>query len=117
MTCSAGSRVAGGKEELEHLLTGDILRGKFRNSLSKPEPMVPGQVAHLEFELGDKNHTFLKGHRIMVQIQSSWFPMFDRNPQTFVDIYSAKESDFQKATQRVYRSRDKATRLTVLVVP
>jgi hypothetical protein len=97
------------------LLTGDILRGKFRNSLSKPEPMVPNQVAHLEFELGDKNHTFLKGHRIMVQVQSSWFPMFDRNPQTFVDIYHAKESDYQEATQRVYRSPGNSSRIQLTV--
>jgi putative CocE/NonD family hydrolase len=98
------------------LLAGDILRGKFRNSLSKPEPMVPNQVTRLEFELGDKNHTFLKGHRMMVQVQSSWFPMFDRNPQKFVDIYHAKESDYQKATQRVYRSRDHGSRIQLTVL-
>ncbi len=86
------------------LLTGDIMRGKFRNSLSKPEAMVPNQTSHLDFEIGDRNHTFLKGHRIMVQVQSSWFPMFDRNPQTFVDIYHAKDSDYQKATQKVFHS-------------
>jgi len=97
------------------LLTGDILRGKFRNSLSKPEAMVPNQVSHLEFELGDKNHTFLKGHRIMVQVQSSWFPMFDRNPQTFVDIYHAKESDYQAATQRVYRSPAQSSKIQLTV--
>jgi hypothetical protein len=86
------------------LLAGDILRAKFRNSFSKPEPMVPGQPTRLEFPLGDRYHTFLKGHRIMVQVQSSWFPMFDRNPQRFVDIYHAKESDYQKATQKIFRS-------------
>ena len=98
------------------LLTGDILRGKFRSNLSKPEPMVPNQIAHLEFELGDKNHTFQRGHRIMVQIQSSWFPMFDRNPQTFVDIYHAKESDYRVATQRVYRSAARSSRIRVTVL-
>lgn len=98
------------------LLAGDILRGKFRNSLSNPEPMVPNQVTRLEFELGDKNHTFRKGHRLMVQVQSSWFPMFDRNPQTFVDIYHAKDSDYQKATQRVYRSREHSSRIQVTVL-
>jgi putative CocE/NonD family hydrolase len=97
------------------LLTGDILRGKFRNNLSKPEPMVPSQLSHLEFELGDKNHTFLKGHRIMLQVQSSWFPMFDRNPQTFVDIYHAKESDYQEATQKVYRSPGNSSRIQLSV--
>ncbi len=98
------------------LLTGDILRGRFRNNPSKPEPMVPGKVTHLEFELGDKNHTFLKWHRIMVQVQSSWFPMFDRNPQTFVDIYRAKDSDYQSATQRVYHSPTQSSSIRVHVL-
>ncbi len=98
------------------MLTGDILRGKFRNSMAKPQPFVPDQISHLEFELGDKNHTFLKGHRIMVQIQSSWFPMFDRNPQTFVDIYHAKDADYQAATERVYRSPTNASRIQVHVL-
>ena len=86
------------------LLAGDILRAKFRNSMSKPEPMVPNQPTKLTFTLGDKYHTFLKGHRLMVQIQSSWFPMFDRNPQTFVNIYHAQESDYRKATHKTFRS-------------
>jgi putative CocE/NonD family hydrolase len=98
------------------LLAGEILRGKFRNSLSRPEPMVPNQPTRLAFELGDKNHTFRRGHRIMVQIQSSWFPMFDRNPQTFVDIYHAKDSDYQKATQRVYRSPTQSSRIQLTVL-
>jgi len=87
------------------LLAGDILRAKFRNSFSKPQPMVPGAATKLEIPLGDKYHTFLKGHRIMVQVQSTWFPMFDRNPQTFVDIYHAKATDYRKATQRVMRGK------------
>jgi putative CocE/NonD family hydrolase len=95
------------------LLAGDILRAKFRNSFSKPEPMVPGQVTRLEFPLGDKYHTFLKGHRIMVQVQSTWFPMFDRNPQKFVDIYHAKDEDYQKATERIYRSAKAPSFVTV----
>jgi putative CocE/NonD family hydrolase len=98
------------------MLTGDILRGKFRNSLAKPQPFVPNQISHLEFELGDKNHTFLKGHRIMVQIQSSWFPMFDRNPQTFVDIYHAKDADYRAATERVYRSPTNSSRIQLHVL-
>ena len=65
----------------------------------------------------DVYHTFRPGHRIMVQVQSSWFPLVDRNPQTFVDIYHAKESDFRKATQRVYRTADRATRLEIRVLP
>jgi hypothetical protein len=86
------------------MVRGDVLRGKFRNSMAKPEPFVPNQPTKIEFVLNDIFHTFKKGHRIMVQIQSTWFPMIDRNPQTFVDIYHAKESDFQKATQRVYHT-------------
>jgi putative CocE/NonD family hydrolase len=86
------------------LLAADILRAKFRNGMSAPEPMVPNQPAKLAFTLGDKYHTFLRGHRVMVQIQSSWFPMFDRNPQTFVDVYHAKPADYVKATHKVFRS-------------
>jgi uncharacterized protein len=86
------------------LLAGDILRAKFRNSMRTPEPMVPNQPATLRFSLGDKHHTFLRRHRLMVQIQSSWFPMFDRNPQTFVDIYHASDADYRKAEHKVFRS-------------
>jgi uncharacterized protein len=86
------------------LLAGDILRAKFRNSMSAPEPMVPNQPTTLRFSLGDKHHTFLKRHRLMVQVQSSWFPMFDRNPQTFVDIYHAGADDYRKAEHKVFRS-------------
>jgi len=98
------------------LLAGDILRAKFRNSFVKPEPMVPDKVTALEIPLGDRYHTFLKSHRIMVQIQSSWFPMFDRNPQTFVDIYHAREPDYRKATQRIFRSAASASFVTVNVL-
>jgi len=98
------------------LLAGDILRAKFRNSFSKPEPMVPNQVTRLRFPLGDRYHTFGKGHRIMVQVQSSWFPMFDRNPQTFVDVYHAKASDYRKATQRVYRGAATPSSVVVRVL-
>jgi predicted acyl esterase len=66
--------------------------------------MEPGKKTHIEFAMPDIFHTWLKGHRLMVQVQSSWFPLVDRNPQKFVDIYNAKDSDFQKATQRVYGS-------------
>jgi putative CocE/NonD family hydrolase len=86
------------------LLRGEILRGKFRNSYEKPEPMEPGKITHIKFTMNDVNHTFKKGHRIMVHVQSTWFPLFDRNPQKFVDIYNADESDFQIAAQRIYFS-------------
>ena len=88
------------------LVRGEILRGKFRNSFEKPEPHISGKVERIAFELPDINHTFKKGHRIMVQVQSSWFPLFDRNPQKFCDIYTAGEDDYQKSTQRIYRSKN-----------
>ena len=87
----------------EQLVRGEPFRGKFRNSMAKPEPFVPNQQTKLEYVMPDVCHTFRPGHRIMVQIQSSWFPLTDRNPQVFTDIPNAKPSDFQKATQRIYR--------------
>lgn len=98
------------------MVRGDVIRGKFRNSLSKPEPFEPNKVTKVEFVLNDLFHTFKTGHRVMVQIQSTWFPMIDRNPQKFVDIYNAKESDFQKATQRVYRSATWSSHLQLPVL-
>ena len=99
------------------LVRGDIMRGKFRNSFEKPEPFVPGEITEVAFEMLDINHTFRKGHRIMVQVQSSWFPLYDRNPQKFVNICTAKAEDFQAATQRIYRSKEHPSRIVVNVVP
>ena len=96
----AGVRMGG----YQQLVRGEVLRGKFRNSLEKPEPFVPGEPTAVKFQLPDIYHTFQRGHKIMVQVQSTWFPLVDRNPQTFVDIYRARETDFRKATQRVHRS-------------
>jgi putative CocE/NonD family hydrolase len=98
------------------LLVGDILRGKFRRSFEKVEPMTPGQPTRMAFELGDRYHTFLAGHRIMVQVQSSWFPMFDRNPQSFVDIYHARPDDYRVATQRIYRDGRRPSSVSLPVV-
>jgi putative CocE/NonD family hydrolase len=98
------------------LLRGDIMRGKFRNSFENPEPFIPNQVTKVEFTLNDVYHTFLRGHRIMVQVQSSWFPLFDQNPQKFVDIYNATNEDFQKATQRVYRVEEFPSNLKVNLI-
>jgi putative CocE/NonD family hydrolase len=98
------------------LLTGDILRAKFRNSMSAPEAMVPNQPTRLQFTLGDRYHTFLKRHRMMVQVQSSWFPMFDRNPQTFVDIYHARDADYRKAEHKVFRSASLPSFLTLPIL-
>lgn len=86
------------------LVRGEPFRGKFRHSMEKPEPFVPGQVEAVKFTMPDIDHTFRRGHRIMVQVQSSWFPLTDRNPQTFLNIADAKPEDFKKATQRVYRT-------------
>jgi predicted acyl esterase len=91
------------------------MRGKYRNSFEKPEAFEPGKPTKVRFRMQDVNHVFRRGHRLMVQVQSSWFPLADRNPQTFVDIYKAKESDFKKATQRVYRTGELPSRITVQV--
>ncbi|HND54150.1 MAG TPA: CocE/NonD family hydrolase, partial [Pirellulaceae bacterium] len=87
----------------QQLVRGDVMRGKFRNSLSKPEAFKPEEPTAVNLTLHDVCHTFRAGHRIMVQVQSTWFPLVDRNPQKFTDIYSAKESDFTKATHQVLR--------------
>ena len=98
------------------LVRGEVIRGKFRNSFSKPEAFVPGQVAKVEYTMNDIFHTFRRGHRIMIQVQSSWFPIVDRNPQKFMNINEARESDFQKATHRVFRQRDAASKITLQVL-
>ena len=100
----------------QQMVRGEPFRGKFRRSMSRPEPFVPGQAARIQFAMPDVLHTFAKGHRIMVQIQSSWFPMVDRNPQQFEDIPKAKASDFQKAVERVYSGGAEGTRVEVLVI-
>ncbi|HVU96744.1 MAG TPA: CocE/NonD family hydrolase [Puia sp.] len=86
----------------QRLVRAEVFRCKFRNSFEKPEPLVPGKPTEVSFDLNEIDHVFKKGHRIMVQVQSSWFPLVDRNPQTFVNIPTAKESDFQKATIRIW---------------
>ncbi|HEX4934739.1 MAG TPA: CocE/NonD family hydrolase, partial [Gemmatimonadaceae bacterium] len=101
----------------QELVRGDVVRAKFRKSLAKPEPLVPGRVTRLDFEMPDVFHTFRRGHRILVQVQGSWFPLVDRNPQTFVDIYRAKARDFRPARQRVHRSAQYPSRLEVRVLP
>lgn len=99
------------------LLAGEIMRGKFRDSFTTPEPMVPDQMTPIEIDLRDRYHTFRKGHRIMVQVQSTWFPAYDRNPQQFVDIYRAQPSDYQAATQKVFRSAEYPSHLVLGVLP
>jgi putative CocE/NonD family hydrolase len=97
----------------QQMVRSEPLRGKYRNAFDKPEPFVPGQVTPVSWELQDILHTFKKGHRIMVQIQSTMFPLIDRNPQVFEDIMRAKDTDFQKATERVYTSKDHPSYLQV----
>ena len=100
----------------QQLVRADPLRGRFRKSFEAPEAMVPGQVEELRVALQDVNHTFRRGHRIMVQVQASWFPLIDRNPQTFVPIRSARPEDFQPATQRLYRAPGQASALELQVL-
>lgn len=100
----------------EMLVRAEIMRGKFRNSFEKPEPFVPGKITEVKWELPDVAHTFLKGHRIMIQIQSSWFPLADRNPQKFIDIYKADDSDFQKSDIRIYHDADHPSKIILPVL-
>lgn len=101
----------------EQLLRGECFRGRFRKGFEKPEPFEPGVMDSVDYVMPDVLHTFKKGHRIMVQVQSSWFPLVDRNPQKFVDIYHAVEADFQKATERVYRSAQAPSSVEIHVFP
>jgi len=101
----------------QQMVRGEPFRGKFRHGFEKPEPFTPGKVEALNFTIQDVNHTFRRGHRIMVQIQSSWFPLTDRNPQTFVNIPDAKPTDFAKATERVYHSKSQPSGIVVAVLP
>ena len=102
----------------QQLVRGEIMRGRYRKSFAAPVPFTPNEVTSVAFRLQDVLHTFRKGHRIMVQVQSSWFPAFDRNPQKYVpNIYEAKASDFVKATQRVWMSRGAASGIEVQVLP
>lgn len=98
------------------LVRGEIMRGKYRNSFEKPEAMVPGLVTNVNYALPDVAHTFKKGHKIMIQIQNSWFPLGDRNPQQFMDIYQAEPSDFQKATHRIFHDVKNSSAITITVL-
>ncbi len=98
------------------LVRGEVLRGKFRNSFETPEPFVPGEVTRVRFEIPDLAHTFKKGHKLMVQVQNSWFPLVDRNPQQFLNIYEAGEEDFIKATHRIYHDAQHPSSIEVGVL-
>lgn len=98
------------------LVRGEIMRGKYRKSFENPVPFKPNAVEQVKFELPDVAHVFKKGHRVMIQIQSSWFPLADRNPQTFVNIYQAKISDFVKSTIKVFHNQTHATSIVLPVL-
>jgi uncharacterized protein len=101
----------------ELMIADDILRGRYRNSLETPEPITPNKVTEYRVDLHPNDHVFMKGHRIMVQVQSTWFPLYDRNPQKFVpNIYKATDADYTKATQKIYRSKDAASSVVLPVV-
>jgi len=100
------------------MIADEIFRGRFRNSFEKPEPITPNEVTLFTIDLHTADHLFKKGHRIMVQVQSTWFPLYDRNPQKFVpNIFEAKDTDYQKATQRIYRSKRFPSGVEISVLP
>ncbi|SRR5579883_287098 len=101
----------------QQLIRGDVMRAKFRTSFTNPTPLVPNQPTTVAFTIQDVFHTLKPGHRLMVQVQSSWFPLVDRNPQTFTDINTATEQAFHAATERVYHSPTRASTITVPVLP
>jgi hypothetical protein len=101
----------------ELMIAGDVMRGRYRKSLDHPEPVAANAIEPYQIAFPGNDHVFLKGHRIMVQVQSTWFPVIDRNPQRYVpNIFKAKESDFQPATQRVYRSAQHPSFISVPVI-
>ncbi|HVN81126.1 MAG TPA: CocE/NonD family hydrolase, partial [Terriglobia bacterium] len=102
----------------ELMIAGEILRGRFRESFEHPKAIVADQVTPYRIDLHTNDHVFMKGHRIMVQVQSTWFPLYDRNPQTFVDnIFKARESDYRVATQKIYRSRTYPSHIILPIMP
>lgn len=100
----------------QRLVRAEVMRGKFRNSYEKPEAFVPDKIAEVKFDLNDVDHTFKKGHRIMVQVQSSWFPLVDINPQKFIRIPDADESDFQRANIRIYHDNLNASKIVLPIL-
>ncbi len=98
------------------LVRGEVMRGKFRNSFENPEPFTPNELTEVSFEIPDTAHKFKKGHRIMIQVQNSWFPLVDINPQSFVNIYEADEKDFIKATHRIYHDTNRPSKISISVL-
>jgi putative CocE/NonD family hydrolase len=109
---------AAAQPNYQMLLRSEVFRGRYRHSFEEPEAFTPGEPARLQFELLDVLHRFQKGHKLMIQIQSTWFPLVDRNPQQFVpNIYFAKPEDFQKATHRIFRSAEHPTSIHFGALP
>jgi putative CocE/NonD family hydrolase len=102
--------------DYQMLVRGEIMRGRYRKSFEKPEPFEPGNFEKVKFELPDVAHTFKKGHRLMIQIQSAWFPLSDRNPQKFVDVYNADESDYQKANIRIWHDSNNTSKIILPII-
>jgi putative CocE/NonD family hydrolase len=102
--------------DFQQLVRGEPFRAKFRSSFTDPQPMTPGEPTRLRWTMPDVAHVFRAGHRIVVQVQSSWFPLTDRNPQTFTDIPRAKPEEFRPATQRVYHAAGKVSALELPVL-
>lgn len=99
------------------MIAAEVVRGRFNKSFEHPEPLMANQITEFRIPLRSHDHVFLKGHRIMVQVQSTWFPVIDRNPQTFVpNIYQAESADYVKATQRVYFSSTAASHVVLPVL-
>jgi hypothetical protein len=104
-------------EGYQRLVRGEPFRGKYRNSLEKPEPFTPGTPAAITFEMPDVYHAFRRGHRVMVHVQSSWFPLVDRNPQQFMEIPMARREDFRVETHTIHRSTGRPSSITLLIEP
>jgi putative CocE/NonD family hydrolase len=100
----------------EMLVRGEIMRGRYRNSFEKPEAFEPNKITNVKFELPDVAHTFKKGHRLMIQVQSTWFPLADRNPQQFVDIYHCEDKDFVKSEIKLFHDATNASNLILPVL-
>lgn len=98
------------------LVRAEVMRGRYRNSLEKPEPFTPGEITEVKYELPDISHVFKKGHRIMVQVQSTWFPLVDRNPQQYINIYHAKPEDFIKTKVKIYHDKDHPSHISLPIL-
>ena len=102
----------------QQMIAADIFRGRYRENFAEPKPIAPGKVLNYRIRLPQASHTFLPGHRVMVQIQSSWFPLYDRNPQSFVpNIMFAPPESYIKATHRVWRTAQQASAIELPVIP